>query len=131
MMVVGARLKGFGPALEEAAATLGATPWQRFWRITVPLTAPGMVAAAPVDLGVAFDQVVISYFLALSDDGGRRAIERLWPGFGGGSRHTRGHTLAAFLAHYRAADGAGHGGGRPVRLCRLLRPVRHLLFPGP
>ena len=64
IIVVGARLKGFGPAFEEAAATLGATPWQRFWRITVPLTAPGMVAAALFAFAVSFDQFVISYFLA-------------------------------------------------------------------
>jgi spermidine/putrescine transport system permease protein len=64
IIVVGARLKGFGPAFEEAAATLGATPWQSFWRITVPLMAPGMVAAALFAFAVSFDQFVISYFLA-------------------------------------------------------------------
>jgi spermidine/putrescine transport system permease protein len=64
IIVVGARLKGFGPAYEEAAATLGATPWQSFWRITVPLMAPGMVAAALFAFAVSFDQFVISYFLA-------------------------------------------------------------------
>ncbi len=64
IIVVGARLKGFGPAYEEAAATLGATPWQSFRRITVPLLAPGMVAAALFAFAVSFDQFVISYFLA-------------------------------------------------------------------
>ena len=29
----------------EAAADLGAGPWSRFWRVTVPLSAPGVVAA--------------------------------------------------------------------------------------
>ena len=33
------------PAMEEAAADLGASPLQRFWRISVPLAAPGLVAA--------------------------------------------------------------------------------------
>src|SRR5262249_55838312 len=55
IIVVGARLKGFPPAFEEAAATLGATPWQSFWRITVPLMAPGMVAAALFAFAVSFD----------------------------------------------------------------------------
>jgi spermidine/putrescine transport system permease protein len=64
IIVVGARLKGVSPAFEEAAATLGATPWQSFWRITVPLMAPGMVAAALFAFAVSFDQFVISYFLA-------------------------------------------------------------------
>lgn len=30
----------------EAAATLGASPWERFWRIALPLAVPGYVAAA-------------------------------------------------------------------------------------
>jgi spermidine/putrescine transport system permease protein len=64
IVVVGARLKGFGPVYEEAAATLGATPWQRFWRISAPLMAPGVVAAALFAFAISFDQFVISYFLA-------------------------------------------------------------------
>jgi molybdate transport system permease protein len=31
---------------EEAAATLGARPWLRFWRITLPLIAPSLAAGA-------------------------------------------------------------------------------------
>jgi spermidine/putrescine transport system permease protein len=64
IIVVGARLKGMGTHLEEAAATLGATPWQAFWRVTVPVLAPGIVAAALFAFAVSFDQFVISYFLA-------------------------------------------------------------------
>jgi spermidine/putrescine transport system permease protein len=64
IIVVGARLKSFNTALEEAAATLGATPWQAFWRVTVPVLAPGIVAAALFAFAVSFDQFVISYFLA-------------------------------------------------------------------
>ena len=33
------------PTLEEAAADLGARPIQRLWRITIPLAAPGLIAA--------------------------------------------------------------------------------------
>lgn len=34
------------PALEEAAAGMGAKSWRRFWDITLPLTTPGYVSAA-------------------------------------------------------------------------------------
>lgn len=64
IVVVGARLKTHGRALEEAAATLGATPWQGFWRVTLPVMAPGVVAAGLFAFAVSFDQFVISYFLA-------------------------------------------------------------------
>lgn len=64
IVVVSARFANFGPELEEAAASLGATPWQAFWRITIPVLAPGITAAALFAFAVSFDQFVISYFLA-------------------------------------------------------------------
>jgi spermidine/putrescine transport system permease protein len=64
IVVVGARLRGTNASLEEAAATLGATPWQTFWRVSAPILAPGVVAAALFAFAVSFDQFVISYFLA-------------------------------------------------------------------
>jgi spermidine/putrescine transport system permease protein len=64
IIVVGTRLKTYGPTLEEAAATLGATPRQAFWRVTFPVLAPSIMAAALFAFAVSFDQFVISYFLA-------------------------------------------------------------------
>ena len=64
IVVVGARLAAHGPELEEAAASLGATPVQTFLRVTVPVLAPGLVAAAMFAFAVSFDQFIISYFLA-------------------------------------------------------------------
>lgn len=37
-------LARINPALEEAARTLGAPSWRVFWRVTVPLSIPGLVA---------------------------------------------------------------------------------------
>ncbi|CAN5330980.1 ABC transporter permease [soil metagenome] len=64
IVVVGARFANFGPQLEEAAASLGATPSQVFRRVTLPVLAPGITAAALFAFAVSFDQFVISYFLA-------------------------------------------------------------------
>jgi spermidine/putrescine transport system permease protein len=64
IVVVGARLAVYGVALEEAAATLGASPAQAFRRVTLPMIAPGVMTAALFAFAVSFDQFVISYFLA-------------------------------------------------------------------
>ncbi len=40
-----AALQRIDPALFEAATDLGANAWQRFWRVTLPLSLPGILAA--------------------------------------------------------------------------------------
>jgi len=40
-----AALQRIDPVLFEAAADLGATPWWQFWRVTFPLSLPGVLAA--------------------------------------------------------------------------------------
>jgi molybdate transport system permease protein len=46
VLAVEAGLRQVDPRLEEAAATLGAGPWRRFWRVTLPLVAPSVAAGA-------------------------------------------------------------------------------------
>jgi molybdate transport system permease protein len=41
-----AGLRQMDQRFEEAAATLGAGPWRRFWTVTVPLVAPSLAAGA-------------------------------------------------------------------------------------
>lgn len=44
VLPVYAALERLDPALLEAAADLGARPWQAMWRVTAPLAAPGIAA---------------------------------------------------------------------------------------
>jgi putative spermidine/putrescine transport system permease protein len=55
--------QGLPPQLEEAASTLGARPLQGFWLVTLPLAAPGAIAAAVLSFLLSFDETVISLFL--------------------------------------------------------------------
>jgi iron(III) transport system permease protein len=43
-----AALSNLDPALDEAAENLGATPWRRFRRVTLPLAMPGIFAGASI-----------------------------------------------------------------------------------
>ena len=52
------------PDLEDAAATLGARPLRCFLLVTLPLAAPGALAAATLAFLLSFDETVISLFLA-------------------------------------------------------------------
>lgn len=52
------------PDCESAAATLGAPPSSVFWRVTLPLAAPGLVAAAAIAFIVSFDETVVTLFLS-------------------------------------------------------------------
>ena len=47
-MNVAAALSHLDPAMEEAAENLGAGPWKRLWRITLPLCAPGIFAGGAI-----------------------------------------------------------------------------------
>lgn len=55
------------PALLEAAADLGATPLAAFWRITVPLARPGVIAGALLVFIPAVGEFVIPDLLGGSD----------------------------------------------------------------
>ncbi|MBR5389131.1 ABC transporter permease [Candidatus Saccharibacteria bacterium] len=50
--------------VESAAADLGASRWQIFWHITLPLIWPGIVSGALLAFTLSMDDVVISYFAA-------------------------------------------------------------------
>jgi spermidine/putrescine transport system permease protein len=61
-MVVRARLRGLDPAIEQAAADLGATRAQRIWHVTLPMLRPGIVAGALLAFTLSLDDFVVSFF---------------------------------------------------------------------
>lgn len=62
VVVVRSRLIGFDRSLEEAAADLGAPPLTTFRTVTLPLLAPGLIAAALLAFALSLDDFVISAF---------------------------------------------------------------------
>jgi spermidine/putrescine transport system permease protein len=64
VITVKARLIGFDRHLEEAAMDLGADELTTFRKITLPLLAPAMLAAALLGFALSIDDFVITYFVA-------------------------------------------------------------------
>ena len=63
-LTVRARIRGFDWTLEEAAMDLGANPWRVFFRVTLPLIAPGIAAAAMLSFALSLDDFIITLFNA-------------------------------------------------------------------
>jgi spermidine/putrescine transport system permease protein len=64
VVTVKARLVGFDRHLEEAAMDLGANEWTTFTKVTLPLIAPGIMAAALLAFALSIDDFVITYLNA-------------------------------------------------------------------
>lgn len=64
VVTVRARLEGTDQHIEEAAMDLGAGPWSTFWRVTLPVIAPGVGAAALLAFALSIDDYVITAFNA-------------------------------------------------------------------
>jgi putrescine transport system permease protein len=63
-VVIQSRLTGFDQSLEEAAQDLGARPAMVFWRITLPLILPAVLAGWLLAFTLSWDDLVISQFVA-------------------------------------------------------------------
>ena len=64
VVTVKARLEGMDRHIEEAAMDLGATEWTTFRKVTLPMIAPGVGAAALLAAAISFDDYVITSFNA-------------------------------------------------------------------
>lgn len=63
-ITVSATLATFDPSLVRAASSLGAGPMTVFFRVVMPLIAPGLISGALFAFATSFDEVVVTLFLA-------------------------------------------------------------------
>ena len=62
-MTVLARLQDFDDRVIEAAYDLGASPWYAFWKVTLPILLPGIVAGGLLAFTLSIDDFVITFFV--------------------------------------------------------------------
>ena len=63
-LIVRASLRTLDPAIEEAAADLGAGAWTTFRRVTLPSIMPGVLGGALLSFTLSLDNFVITFFVA-------------------------------------------------------------------
>jgi spermidine/putrescine transport system permease protein len=64
MVVVAARLRGFDRNYDEAAADLGASAWQTFWRVKFPFIWPGILGGGLLAFAISLDEFTIAFFVS-------------------------------------------------------------------
>lgn len=67
IITVTATLVGFNQSLTRAAASLGATPFQTFRRVVLPLIRPGVISGGLFAFAASFDEVVLVLFIGGPD----------------------------------------------------------------
>jgi ABC-type spermidine/putrescine transport system permease subunit II len=65
-LIIRARMSGLDESLEESAADLYATPWNRFRQITLPLMTPAIIAAALLAFTLSLDNTIIASFITVA-----------------------------------------------------------------
>lgn len=63
-----AGLQKMDRAQEEASLDLGATPWQTFWRITLPNLKLSLIASALLIFTLSMDEIAVTFFLLGRDN---------------------------------------------------------------
>jgi spermidine/putrescine transport system permease protein len=63
-MTVRARIRGFDWTLEDASLDLGSGPARTFFKVTLPLIVPGIIAAAMLSFALSLDDFIITYFVS-------------------------------------------------------------------
>ena len=73
VVTVRARMSGLDPSLEEAARDLGAGPFVTFFRVTLPIISPGVMAGGLLAFALSIDDYIITSF-----DNGSTQTFPLW-----------------------------------------------------
>ena len=63
MAVLMSRFEGFDKTMEEASADLGENAWWTFWRVTLPMVFPGVLASFLLCFTISFDEFIMAFFL--------------------------------------------------------------------
>ena len=75
MLILIARIEGFDFSLEEASRDLGENAWGTFYRVSLPLYLPGIIAALLVNLNLWFVPLAGFFFAAIYT--GAAGMERI------------------------------------------------------
>ena len=67
MATLMSRFEGFDRSMEEASADLGENAWWTFWRVTLPMVFPGVMASLLLCFTVSFDEFILAFFLGGTD----------------------------------------------------------------
>lgn len=78
IITVTATLQGYDRTLTRAAQSLGAPPHVAFFKVTMPIILPGVVAGALFAFVVSFDEVVVVLFMAGFEE--RTIPRQMWAG---------------------------------------------------
>jgi spermidine/putrescine transport system permease protein len=62
VVTVRARMAGLDPSMEEAARDLGAGPFATFFRVTLPIIMPGVIAGGLLAFALSIDDYIITSF---------------------------------------------------------------------
>lgn len=78
VITVSATLVGFDHNLVRAGASLGASPFRVFFKVTLPMILPGVVSGALFAFITSWDELVVAIFLAGAEE--HTLPRRMWSG---------------------------------------------------
>lgn len=62
-LVLSSVFANFDPDYDRQARSLGASPWQTFWQVTLPLIAPGVIVGALFAFLISWNEFLLTFFV--------------------------------------------------------------------